>query len=236
MIRNIIYLNLDRRADRKNWFLEHMESAGVPMEIVTRVNAKDWQDYDSNEDTVKRMREDGFGLNYQAVDYRMQPLHRGEYAYIWGMSQCLLQAANNGGLTLIMHDDATLRSWKQLNDSLDLILIHHWKTRKLGNRTHLIQLSYNILVGKTRNATIPHDNIWNYGIQAHREDAIIYSPSGASRMLALIQGTHHGLYCPENILVEHFNNYHSFHPCDPRYFTHTLPNNIRDIKTDDMLK
>ena len=44
MIEQILYINLDRRPDRNNWFLAQMDDAGVPMEIVKVFPAHDWID------------------------------------------------------------------------------------------------------------------------------------------------------------------------------------------------
>ena len=42
MIDKILYVNLNRRPDRNEWFLDNMENAGVPMEIVKVFPARDW--------------------------------------------------------------------------------------------------------------------------------------------------------------------------------------------------
>ena len=44
MIDKILYVNLNRRPDRNEWFLENMENAGVPMESVKVFLAHDWID------------------------------------------------------------------------------------------------------------------------------------------------------------------------------------------------
>ena len=42
MIDKILYVNLNRRPDRNEWFLKNMENAGAPMEIVKVFPAHDW--------------------------------------------------------------------------------------------------------------------------------------------------------------------------------------------------
>jgi len=236
LIEQIFYLNLDRRPDRNAWFLENMEAAGVPMEIVERVPGKDWQDYDSVTEMLEQMyKEDGFAQHLrQSSD---NPRHSEDWigytAYVWTVSTALKRIIDSKKLTLVLHDDCSLKSWLDLESDLKRIL-------KNANRTqdnklfHTIQLSYDLHASILRNAVIPYDHIWNYGIQAFREDAIIYNYFSACRMLALVQGTHECLHAMESMLLEHFNNRYSFHPNDPRRFTRIMsdvthnPSCIRD--------
>lgn len=232
MIQQILYLNLDRRPDRNEWFLENMEAAGVPMEIVERVPAKDWRDYSSVQDTLIRMnREDGFAQNFFASTPQfhkgtLEPDWRGRTAYAWTMSKALKRIIETCKLTLVLHDDCSIISWDDLTSALSSIKYH----------LNVVQLSYDIHVNLQRNVILPYNQIWNYGIQTFREDAIVYSFTGASRMLSLIQGTHEHVQMVESMLLAHFNNLTTFHPVDRTRFIKTMEvHNPRDIFSDDML-
>ena len=223
LIEQIFYLNLDRRPDRNAWFLENMEAAGVPMELVERIPAKDWREYGSVTETLERMyQEDGFAqhlIGEQSSDNpRDSEYWIGYTAYVWTVSTALKRIIDSKKLTLILHDDCSLKSWLDLESDLKRILKDGNKTQD-GELLHAIQLSYDLHPSIPRNAVSPYDHIWNYGIQAFREDAIIYNYFSACRMLALIQDTHECLHSMESMLLEHFNSFKSFHPNDPRRFT-----------------
>ena len=222
MIEQILYLNLDRRPDRNEWFLENMEAAGVPMGLVERIPAKDWQDYDSVKEILIQMnKEDGFAQHLfrkPSDDPRMADSWRGITAYVWTMSKVLRRIIDDKLFTLVLHDDCSLISWSNLISDLQ----HVVKSPSLTRDDKLllaIQLSYDLHAPILRNAVLPCDHIWNYGIQGFREDAIVYSHFAACRMLALVQGTHECLHTTQAMLLEHFNNRHSFHPNESRRFT-----------------
>ena len=117
MIQEILYLNLDRRPDRNEWFLTHMEKAGVPMEIVKRIPAKDWKDYESVSDTLIQMKnEDGFAQHLfeskpEWLDTYLDSSYQGITAYIWTMSKALKRIIESKKYTLVMHDDCSVRLW-----------------------------------------------------------------------------------------------------------------------------
>ena len=139
MIQEILYLNLDRRPDRNEWFLTHMEKAGVPMEIVKRIPAKDWKDYESVSDTLIQMKnEDGlaqhlFESKPEWLDTYLDSSYRGITAYIWTMSKALKRIIESKKYTLVMHDDCSVRLWDDLIFALNYVKdVSHY----------IIQLSY----------------------------------------------------------------------------------------------
>ena len=233
-IEQIYYINLDRRPDRKAYFLTNMESAGVPMELVKRMPAKDWRDYDSVKDTLNQMyREDGFApwlVDKRAFwhEDRRSDECRGETAYAWTMCKILKNICQNGKNTLVMHDDVSLHSWSDLTSCLDTI--------HLDGVIHAVQLNYTLSAVISRNPVVPYNHIWNFGIQTFQEQAVLYSFWGASRMLALTQGTHEHLFMVESTLLNHFNNRHTFHTVDSARFIKRMPRNPREIKTDEMIR
>ena len=214
MIEKIYYLNLDRRPDRKEWFLSSMAGAGVPMGIVERMPSKDWQDYHSVQDMLVRMEvEDGLpqkclipnaDLDREKFDIDW----RGKTAYIWTMSKILKRIIEANETTLIMHDDYSLISWEGLTSALEHLSFFQ-----------AVQLGYDLHEAIPRNTVVPYNHIWNYGIQAYREEGIAYTIRGASRMLALLQGCYEGIRMVEDVLLDNFNNRWTFHPVDREKFT-----------------
>lgn len=224
MIDKIIYINLDRSLDRKAWFLENMEAAGVPMGIVERFPAKDWQDYDSVKDTIRQMNKaSGFAPHILTSEHRCTKddevsMLRGVAAYVWTVSDVLKSIIDSDTTTLVLHDDTAIISWDNLISSFDGLL--PWLD-SYHKPLHAIQFIY----GKTNwlpNPVMPFNEIWNHGIAIPHEGAVAFSFHGASRMLALMQYNSEHLMNMEKLLYEHFNNYNTFHPRDGIQFMKVL--------------
>ena len=214
MIERILYSNLDRRPDRNEWFLENMELAGVPMELVERVPAKDWRDYDSVEDTVKAMQKDGFALNFPPVGHwarkgLLHPDQRGETAQSWTFSVVLRRIMNDEKRTLFLHDDFCLLSWEDLIGSLECFN---------DIKFQLIKLHWHVAPEPSPNESF--NDIFNYGVYGLSDGAVIYSAAGANRVFALQQGINDALSTVETIIRLHFNNDRCFHPREPEKFCH----------------
>ena len=232
MIQKIVYMNLDRSIDRNAWFLENMELAGVPMEIVQRVPSRDWQDYDSVEDTLHQMnKESGYAPHiliskHRCTEDNKVPYLRGQTAYLWTVSDVLNSIIDSDAITLVLHDDTSLVSWEDLISSFDGIMpcLH-----KYYRPLHVIQLT-NGRHNWLPNPVIPFNHVWNYGVSCPHEGALVFSYFGASRMLSLIQYNWEFLMNMEKMLYEHFNNYNTFHPIDSNRFVKILdsPRTITD--------
>ena len=221
MIEQILYLNLDRRPDRNEWFLENMEAAGVPMELVERVPAKDWRDYDSVEDIVKAMQKDGFGkLFFESKHhhYFLGDERRGRAALIWTVSCALRKIVETDKVTLVLHDDCAVRSWNDLTSELNEAQQYFAGDKDL----HVIQLSYDMWTNIFPNPCVRLSGTWNTGIHSIREDAVIYGYHGARFMLQLVQGGLGDLNTVEHCLYMHFNNQNSLHPVNNERFTVTM--------------
>ena len=205
MIEQILYMNLDRRTDRNEWFLESMEKAGVPMELVERIPAKDWKDYDSVEDTVKEMQKDGFALE---LKYFWKADMRGHVAHVWTNSIVFRRIIEDDKITLVLHDDCSVKSWDELNIMLDTLSDFKDKVRRL---LHVIQL-HSSLDGQIRPFDHPvYNEYFGFGARQFGDIANIYSETGADRVLRLTQGLRGPLGSVEMILHEHFNNFSSLH-------------------------
>ena len=228
MIERILYSNLDRRPDRNEWFLKNMEAAGVPMELVERVPAKDWRDYDSVEDTVKAMQKDGFALNVKGRHSILAPDFRGLIAYIFTASCMLKKVIDEGRMTLMIQDDCRLKSWEDLIDCLRPVSRFVENT---GSHLQVCQLLYAQTLERN-NICEPYgkDGVWEYGIKNAGDAAFICSFWGAEKILAIMQGGHTILNQIENILYLHFNNYRSIHPVDSARFMEFS----RDLRNSDI--
>ena len=216
MIEKILYANLDRRTDRNEWFLENMELAGVPMDIVERIPAKDWKDYDSVEDTVKEMQKDGFALNFPPVGHwaRKGLLHpdlRGEIAQYWTFSIMLQRIMNTENTTLVLHDDFCLKSWEDFTNAFECFK---------GVDFQLIKLQWHVAPSPSPNDAFT--DIWNYGVYGLSDGAVVYNLSGANRVFALQQGIV-GRPTIETLIQLHFNNDRCFHSREPHRFVHYFP-------------
>ena len=212
MIEKILYANLDRRPDRNAWFVENMELAGVPMDIVERIPAKDWKDYNSVKDTVKAMQKDGLGLNFSLPHIRPVVFHwklRAFTAQFWTMAGILKRIINDKKNTLVLHDDFCVREWEDLVNSLRCF--DNYVPMRGG--LHLIKLEWGVSIAS--NFPTPsvsrYNERWNCGVFGLSEGAIIYMPSGARRMFALQQGLFDGHpESLEDLAITHFNNNNSF--------------------------
>jgi len=218
MIERILYVNLDRRPDRNTWFLEHMEQAGVPMEIVESVPGKDWQDYDSVTEMLEQMyKEDGFGLRVPPKKECLSSL--GLMAYIWSMCLALKQIIDSEKITLLMPDDSTIISWENLVSSLATLEISDKRLLQVINLEYAILSDYRPVFEDYLN---PYNNIWCYGAGGC-ETGVIYTPVGADCMLSLLQGQHTMIHDLGTILLEHFNNFRSFSPAPNIQFIDFFP-------------
>ena len=218
MIEQIIYSNLDRRTDRNVWFLTNMEAAGVPMEMVERIPAKDWQDYNSVEATIRAMQKDGFMVNKPVIpDDKRGKAFRGHATYFWTMMIALDRIARGDKVTLMLHDDATVKYWDDLIECLERIESYQTTVSEL---LQLVALGWRSKPNAKPNVVTPFQDgwIWNYGINMGMAEAVVYTPVGADRMLSLLQGAIDNLIGVEWLLHEHFNNYNSFQTVHPFRF------------------
>ena len=225
-------MNLDRRPDRNEWFLKNMEAAGVPMELVERVPAKDWRDYDSVEDTVKAMQKDGFALNFPPVGHwarkgLLHPDQRGVAALYFSWSIILHRIINDDKVTLTFLDDFCLLSWEDLIGSL-----------KCFN-----DIKFQLIKLHAGSSPPPHherrfNDIFNYGVYGLSDAALIYSPSGANRVFAFQQGINTNLVLLELLLPTHFNNDYCFQTREHLRFCHLLDSHsdLQRHKNPEMLQ
>ena len=155
-IDRIIYINLDRRPDRNEWWLDSMERAGVPMEIVERHKARDWQDYPSYGALIDDIRKSE--LLGPIYPHELKPKNVGVAALAYSFAECFEKIVNRGETTLLMHDDCRLhKSWNYLCNSLASIPVH----------AHLVQLEWQPPDGDRRiNKCYPFekDLRWRHGI------------------------------------------------------------------------
>ena len=230
MIEKILYTNLDRSAERKEWFLSTMAGVGVPIEIVERVPAKDWKDYDSVEDMLIQMEKaDGFGRFMFSSEMQSHPEmlsdeRRGIAAETWTVCLGLRRIIETGVNTLLMHDDCSILSWQDLIECVERLPYFQ-----------VIQLQWGNWEYRLRNAVLPYDHIWNSGIQCIGNEAVVLNPPGASRMIALIQGTYEGPFNMEEMLIDHFNNRNAFHPNDCRRFVTKFIGGPRVVRSEEMV-
>ena len=219
LIEQILYMNLDRRPDRNAWFLENMETAGVPMEIVERIPAKNWRDYDSAEDIIKAVQKDGFGLNID-LSYIQTPM--GDLGVIWSSAIALRQIVEDDKITLLIHDDFCLTDWGELAD----------KTACFFNMNMLQIVNLQYVERDNEYITIyldkRYNDDWFYGA-AGGEGHLVFSPEGARRMLALVQGLDR-LTPVEAMAYEHFNNLTNFHSAHyDRLIQHSPHQAVSDV-------
>lgn len=215
MIEKILYVNLDRRPDRNEWFLGEMETAGVPMEMVERVPGKDWKDFYSIELLLKAMEADGFLPN---VELGMPPRERfGSCGNAWSQCCYMRKIIASGQTTLVMQDDAALAIPYE-----DLLL--SLKSLEIVKYIQVIQLEWVDVVGEWARELEMRPNHceifqpdfqWAYGIRGFGDKAVIYTPFGAAVMLGIMQSAISVPMPPEASLYQWFNNYESFHTAEP---------------------
>ena len=216
MIDKILYVNLNRRPDRNEWFLDNMEKAGGPMEIVKMFPAHDWQDYGSIADIIRAMQDDGFALN---LARGLPPSHRfGSIGNIWSHCCCLRQIINSGDHVLVMQDDV------RFDIPYDELLAMLQPVVQKVKGFHIIQLEWAEVVGEWAkdsdlqpNLCYPFENDyrWSHGIHGLGDKATIYSPTGALAMLGLLQNYISGPVSQELAAYHHFNNHKSAHTSIP---------------------
>ena len=206
MIEQILYMNLDRRPDRNEWFLTEMEAAGVPMDIVERVPAKDWQDYPDSESLLDAIHVDGFGQKIKMAEERNTLFHQGMWAFFWSYCCCLKKIMESRKNTLLIQDDVALQvPWKSLLSSLKTLSDIPWRA---------IQLEWGDRSDVRPNICVPFERDpikWSYGIRAISDKAVIYNRWGAEFLYTLMQGCETVLNGAERSLYMYFNNYHTFH-------------------------
>ena len=234
MIEKIMYVNLDRRPDRKEWFLSNMKSVGVPMEIVERVPATDWRDYPDCLSILRAMQAEGFALNVQ--DSHAEAWQRGAYGLHFTLCRCLRRIIDERTRTLIMHDDVALNmEWDELLEKLSVLPDHEFYSC-------VVQLDWSY--HRRANVCAPYEKgsdenwTWSYGIRGIGELAVIYSRFGADRVLAGLQGGME-MYPVESLLPDSCNNYRSFHPNKPQDFIRHAEGFGSDLdsrRVPDMLK
>lgn len=223
MLDKILYVNLDRRTDRNEWFSENMELAGVPMDRVERFSAHDWQDYDSISHIVKAMQRDGFALN---LARGLPPLSRfASIANIWSHCCCLREIVESGADVLVMQDDVCLDiEYAVLSDQLINVV-----ERVPG--FHIIQLEWVEAIGEWADGCDLQPNLcypfegdyrWSHGIHGLGDKATVYSPTGALAMLGLLQNYISIPVSQEAVAYFHFNNHKSVHTSMPVFHPESI--------------
>ena len=216
MIDKILYTNLNRRPDRNEWFLDNMENAGVPMDIVKVFPAHDWKDYGSVSEIIRAMQSDGFSPE---ITRGLPPSNRfASIGNIWSHCCCLRQIINSGDHVLVMQDDVRFDiPYDELISMLKVV----WQTVK---GFHIIQLEWVEVVGEWAVQTNLRPNLcypfekdyrWSHGIHGLGDKAIIYSPAGALAMLGLLQNCVGLPVAQELAAYYHFNNHRSVHTSMP---------------------
>ena len=230
MIEQIFYMNLDRRPDRNEWFLNEMEAAGVPMDIVERVAAKDWKDYSDTDSLLEAIQADGFALEVGEID--KNPLLLGTWACSWTYCCCLKKIIESRKKTLLLQDDMAI------NMPFDKFLK---KLEAFSNMQDLwaIQLDWVDVPELRPNVCVPFDQDWMYGIRGCSDRAVIYTHWGAMRMFGLVQGVPRHIMPPELVLYHHFNNYNTFHPLIKeklvKHSPHRKPSDVNPTQNSNML-
>ena len=171
LINKILYINLDRRPDRNAWFLSNMEAAGVPMKLVERIPAKDWQDYPNVQAQLEAMKADGFGLNIDPTHPTIyHPKNRGSYACMW--SQCTaLRKSVDTDFVLVIQDDVSLNiMWDELLNATKSVvdIVHGLWTIQLEST------GFSPDEHHTLRPIISQDSRWRSGIGSIGEKAVIY--------------------------------------------------------------
>ena len=230
MIEQILYMNLDRRPDRKEWFLKEAESAGIPMEIIERVPSKDWKDYIDCEALLEAMQADGFALGVGKSDAK--PMLQGTWACSWTYCVCLKKIIASRKKTLLIQDDMIINmSFKDF--------LKHLECFSSLQDLWAIQLDSVDVPELRPNIGIPYNQDWMYGIRGCSDRAVIYTHWGAMRMLGLIQGCPRHIVPPELALYYHFNNYNTFYPLVTEKFVkhspHRKPSDVNPTQNSKMI-
>ncbi len=230
MIEQILYINLDRRTDRNEWFLKEMEAANVPMDIVERIPGKDWRNYSNCETLLEAIQGDGFAL--EATKQDAHPRLQGTWVCSWAYCLALQKIIESQKTTLLIQDDIGLavpwadflKKFETLTEIKDL-----W----------VIQLEWVDVPDARPNICVPFNSEWMHGIRGVSDRAVVYTYWGAVRMLGFMQGCMHLLIPPEEVLYYHFNNYNSFHPLVVEHFVkhspHRTPSDVNPTMNEDML-
>lgn len=232
MIDQILYVNLDRRSDRNEWFLNEIKKTKVPMDIVERVPAKDWQDYPDNVSLLKAMQADGYALNIPDEAATMG--RRGFYAWQWTQCACLRRVVRENRTTLLMQDDAVLNmEWSELQAHLAVLPENNNFLKIWAIQLYWYEPPYH-----RPNVNIPYEGgdrngwLWNYGIRGVGNKAIIWTPPGANRILAMMQGGFEQLYETEGSIYENLNCYKTFHPKRWEGIIKLMSSGTSDIQPD----
>ena len=225
IIERILYINLDRRMDRNEWFRQEMEAAEVPMDIIERIPGKDWQDYPNSESIINAMHADRFAPYMTPKRWRDRPYLRGHFCYVWSNCICLRQIIESRKTTLVMCDDVAFDiKWDELSKRL----------HSIPDDINICQLEW-FHHNKSCNPVVPYpaDPRWSYGIHSLGDKAIIYNKQSATRMLALVQGCIEELNSIEGMIVRHFNNRFAFHPTDPFDIIRWAPHSLKGVSDID---
>ena len=230
MIERVLYINLDRRVDRRDWFLAEAEKAKIPMDIVGRIGGKDWRNYPNCAELLRAIQADGFA---RTVDpSRAHPRLQGTWACSWAYCIALQQIIESDKTTLLIQDDMGItaawddfvKQFEVLTDVKDL-----WA----------IQLEWVDVPDSRPNICVPFDSEWMYGIRGLSDRAVVYTYWGAIRMLGIMQGCKDLIIPPEEILYWHFNNYQTFHPLVVEHYVkhspHRTPSDVNPTMNVDML-
>ena len=202
MIEQIIYINLDRRTDRKEWFVRRLEESNVPMDIVTRYPGHDWRDYPSCRHLLDAIQSDGYARFVKAK--YAEPRFRGLWACNWSYCNVLKEIIESGKVTMVLQDDVHLNvAWTELLDKVNQITSHLWS----------IQLRYGSWLRRSYQLPQYNDN-WRYGVCASEDRAIVFTPFGADRLLSNMAYCRYGFFEVESVLYYLFNNEYTFHPTD----------------------
>ena len=212
IIDRILYINLDRRTDRKQLFLDRLEKSGAPMEIVDRLSAKDWQDYLNAESLMSAMHQDGVAVNFD-IEHVIEN-YMSHYAYVWSYTIAYFQVFNRDQNTLILQDDIhLLRPWSDFSDAVDTI--------DADDHIFLAQAFWR--EWPEPRAHLTYNRHWQYGIAGVGDKAVLCTKQGARRILAITQSMLSYTMSTESALLEFFNNKHTLHISNGTLFWETIP-------------
>lgn len=172
MIEKIMYVNLERRWDRREWIENEFSQKGVPSDIIHRFVARDHRDFADFESICQAINEDGF----------QSPPYRGVYQTTafagcnWSQLRVLREIANGSAVTCVFEDDWCFRyPWDEILNYLAFLTPY---------RPDIVQLA-----GTSRAEVLkdlpktPHEVPGWYKDGVGRHWGVIYTPKGAERML-----------------------------------------------------
>ena len=191
MIEQILYINLNRRADRNEWFLKEMKAANVPMDIIERIPGKDWRSYSDCEALLEAIQADGFALEVTKQD--AHPRLQGTWACSWAYCLALQKIIESKKTTLLIQDDIGLAvPWKDFLKKFEALadIKDLW----------VMQLEWVDVPDAHPNICVPFNSEWMHGIRGVSDRAVVYTYWGAVRMLGLMQGCMRLLIPPEEVL------------------------------------